>query len=78
MPERPDGRLAVTGLPRDRGERQSLTWRLCDVLAAVCHIDNTAREGSGVLCRRYCRDSWPAWMPEVTVWLVRPPAEPPG
>ena len=45
VPERPDGRLAVTGLPQDRGERRSLTWRLCDVLAAVCHADDSDRRG---------------------------------
>ncbi len=48
----------------------------CDVLAAVCHADDADRKGSGVLCQRYCRASWPAWTPDVSVRLVGPPAEP--
>jgi len=34
------GRVTVDGLPADRQERQSLTWRLLDTLRAVQHADS--------------------------------------
>ncbi len=37
--EMPSGRLAVSGLPEDRAERMSLTYRLLDVIRAVQHAD---------------------------------------
>jgi hypothetical protein len=69
--ECPDGRLAVTGLPADRGERLSLVMRLRDVLAAVVHADDVDHEGDGMLWQRYCRATWPAWQEHVTVERIR-------
>lgn len=37
--EMPSGRLAIDGLPLDKAERQSLTYRLLDVIRAVQHAD---------------------------------------
>ena len=56
--ELPSGRIAIDGLPPDRAERQSLTWRLLDTLRAVAHADDLEREGGGVLWQRYAKTSF--------------------
>lgn len=56
-----DGGLIITGLPEDHAERQQLTWRLRDVLAAVTAADDTHGEGEGRLWRRHARPFW--WSP---------------
>jgi hypothetical protein len=77
--EMPSGRLAVDGLPEDRTERQSLTWRLLDTLRAVQHADDVQAEGDGVLWQRYAKGAYiRGWLPEVTVTQVPPSADPPG
>ena len=59
--ELPSGRIAVDGLPADRYERMSLTYRLLDVIRAVQHADTgddlsdghaSGEVRQGRLCRR--------------------------
>jgi hypothetical protein len=51
--ETPDGVLALDGLPEDRETRLSVLYRLRDVIAAACHLDDAHGEGDGALWRRY-------------------------
>jgi hypothetical protein len=62
-----DHRLAVAGLPEDRGERLSLVVRLGSLLSAIQHADDTDHLGDGVLWQRYARVAFAAWQAEVTV-----------
>jgi hypothetical protein len=45
--------LALDGLPEDRETRLSVLYRLRDVIAAACHLDDAHGEGDGALWRRY-------------------------
>lgn len=56
--ELPSGRLTVDGLPEDRAGRQSLTWRLLDVIRAVQHADDTEGHGDGLLWQQHAKAAY--------------------
>jgi hypothetical protein len=86
--ETPDGVLALDGLPEDRETRLSVLYRLRDVIAAACHLDDAHGEGDGALCRRYAARqfavaisrprsvSWSSWWPRMRTPSAPRRAEP--
>ena len=60
--ETPGGGLAVDGLPLDRDERMSLTYRLLDVIRAVQHSDTHTGAGDdlsdGQAWQRYAKAAY--------------------
>lgn len=60
--ELPSGRIAVDGLPSDRAERMSLTYRLLDVIRAVQHSDTHTGTGDdlsdGQAWQKYAKSAY--------------------
>ena len=56
--ELPSGRLAVDGLPLDKAERMSLTYRLLDVIRAVQHADAGDDLSDGQAWQRYAKSAF--------------------
>jgi len=56
--ELPSGRIAIDGLPADRHERMSLTYRLLDVIRAVQHADTGDDLSDGQAWQKYAKSAY--------------------